>query len=148
MDTMARAYTAVGRTEDAVAILAPICDSEPNGEDCDGLVMALTTLSEVHRVAGNIDAAQATLDRSRRLIERYGLTGRDTDAQREQAELYAARGEYREAFETFRAFPHRREQAAGAGTRPAGPVPSMPSSGPPRPGEAATTSASCPSATR
>ena len=104
VDTMARAYTAVGRMDDAVAILDPICASEPNGEDCDGLVMALTTLSEVHRLAGNLEAAQVTLDRCRQLIQRYGLGGRDTAAQREQAELFAARGQYREAFETFRAF--------------------------------------------
>lgn len=103
-DTIARAYTAVGRFDDAVAILEPICAAESNGEDCDGLVMALLTLTEVHRLAGAVDAAQASLDRCRRLIELYALTGRHAEALREQAELHAARGHYRDAYETFRAF--------------------------------------------
>ena len=103
-DTIARAYLAVGRFDDAVAVLEPVCAAEANGEDCDGLVMALLTLTEVQRLAGDLDAAQASLDRCRGLIEQYALRGPGTEALREQAELHAARGGYRAAYETFRAF--------------------------------------------
>ena len=104
IDTIARAYTAVGRFDDAVAVLLPVCAGEANGEDCDGLVMALLTLTEVQRLAGALDAAQATLDRCHQLIEQYELAGPATDALREQAELHAARGDYHAAFDTLRAF--------------------------------------------
>jgi diguanylate cyclase (GGDEF)-like protein len=66
--------------------------------------MALLTLAEVQRLAGALDGAQASLDRCRRLIEQYALIGQGTEALREQADLQAARGNYHEAFETFRAF--------------------------------------------
>jgi diguanylate cyclase (GGDEF)-like protein len=104
IDTIARAYTAVGRFDDAIAVLEPVCAAEANGEDCDGLVLALLTLTEVRRLAGDLDAAQASLDQCRLLIEQYALSGSRTEALREQAELHAARGQYREAYETFRAF--------------------------------------------
>lgn len=101
-DTIARAYTAVGRYEDAAAVIEPFCEAADVGEDCDGLVMALLTLTEVRRLAGGYDAAQTALDRACRLVEKYALTGRTIDTLREQAELYGARGSYREAFETYR----------------------------------------------
>ena len=104
IDTIARAYTAVGRFDDAIAILEPVCAAEADGDDCDGLVLALLTLTEVRRLAGSLDEAQAALDRCGLLIEQYALTGSRTEALREQAELHAARGQYREAYETFRAF--------------------------------------------
>jgi two-component system, cell cycle response regulator len=105
-DTIARAYMAVGRYADAVAVIEPLCESSYGGEDCDGLVLALLTLTEVRRRAGEFDAAQSSLDRACRLAEHYALTGRSIEAMREQAELYAARNDFREAFETLRDF-HR-----------------------------------------
>jgi diguanylate cyclase (GGDEF)-like protein len=106
-DTIARAYTGVGRFAEAEAVLEPLCaSSDTTGESCDGLVLALLTLTEVRRRSGAFDAAQVTLDRATRLAEEYTLTGRSIEALAEQAELYAARGDYRQAFETFRDF-HR-----------------------------------------
>jgi diguanylate cyclase (GGDEF)-like protein len=101
-DTVARAYIAVRRFEDAAAIIEPFCEAEVNGEDCDGLVMALLTLTEVRRLTGDVEAGQAALDRADRLVRKYALTGRTIDVLREQAELYGASGAYREAFETYR----------------------------------------------
>jgi two-component system cell cycle response regulator len=108
-DTIARAYIAVGRYSDAAAIIRPFCEdhlSGDTGEDCDGLVMALLTLTEVQRLAGDYDDAQISLNRAGRLVEKYALTGHAINAREQQAELYAARGAYREAFETYRDF-HR-----------------------------------------
>ena len=103
-DTIARAYTAAGRYADAARTIEPFCAAEDTGEDCDGLVVALLTLAEVRRLAGDHEEAQAALDRSSRLAEKYALTGRVIETLREQAELYATRGAYREAFETLRDF--------------------------------------------
>jgi two-component system, cell cycle response regulator len=107
-DTIARAYTAVGRYDEAATVIEPFCAAPENGEDCDGPVMALLALTEVRRLAGEFDAAQAALDRACELVERYRLTGRTIETLRERAELFAARGAYRQAFETFREF-HRAE---------------------------------------
>jgi two-component system cell cycle response regulator len=108
-DTVARAYTAVGRLADAAAIISPFCEGPLDGtssEDCDGLVMALLTLCEVLRLSGDHDGAQACLDRADVLVAKYSLTGRSVDALGQQAELHAARGHHRQAFETHREF-HR-----------------------------------------
>ena len=75
-----------------------------NGEDCDGLVMALLTLVHIQRQAGGLDDAQASLDRCSALIARFDLTGHATEAQREQAELLAARGRFQEAFVLCKTF--------------------------------------------
>lgn len=103
-DTIARAYSAVGRFDEAIAVLVPVCEAEATGEDCDGKVMALLTLTEVYRLAGQLDAAQSSLDEGSRLIELYALTGQATEAQHERAQLAAARGDYRAAYEAFRDF--------------------------------------------
>ena len=105
-DTIARAYTAAGRYQEAAEIIAPFCTAADTGEDCDALVVALLTLSEILRLAGDYDGAQEALYRSSRLAEAYALSGRVIDTMREQAELYAARGAYQEAFSTHRDF-HR-----------------------------------------
>jgi diguanylate cyclase (GGDEF)-like protein len=103
-DTIARIYTAVGRFEEAVALLVPVCSAPAEGEDCDGQVLALLTLTEVYRLGGQLDAAQAALDQCFALIDEYALTGRRTEAQHELAELAAARGDYQAAYEAFREF--------------------------------------------
>ena len=108
-DTIARAYSMVGRFEEAAAVLEPLIAKSDVSEDCDGIVLALLTLTDVRRRSGDFDAAQATLDRACRLAEHYALSGRIIDALKEQAELYAARGDYKLAFETFRDF-HRADE--------------------------------------
>ena len=105
-DTIARAYSAVGRYADAAAVIEPLIEDPATGEDCDGLVLALLTLTDVRRRSGQFEEAQSTLDRATRLAEHYALTGRMIEAMNEQAELHAARGAYQEAFETYRDY-HR-----------------------------------------
>ena len=103
-DTIARVYAAVGRFDEAVALLVPVCSAPAEGEDCDGQVLALLTLTEVYRLGCQLDAAQAALDQCFGLIDRYALTGRRTEAQHELAELAAARGDYQAAYQAFREF--------------------------------------------
>ena len=148
-DTIARAYTMVGRLDDAVAVLEPACRAtdRSTGEDCDGLVMALLTLTEIQRLAGGLDDAQASLDRCRTLIDRYDLTGQRTEAQREQAELYAARGRTARPTRPSRSSTRPTPSCVRWSVTPA-PARCRPSSRRPRPDAAASTSGSCPCATR
>ena len=103
-DTIACAYLAVGRFDEAAAVLEPLSGDAESREDCVGFVTTLLTLSRVRRLRGNVDEAQDCLDQAGALIDQYALTGRHVDAMREQAELDAARGEFESAFEVFAAF--------------------------------------------
>jgi two-component system, cell cycle response regulator len=103
-DTIARAYAAAGRYAEAVETIEPLCSAPDTGDDCDALVLALLTVAEVRRLAGDYDQAQSALYRSATLAEKYALSGRVIDTLREQAELHAARGDYRKAFVTHQAF--------------------------------------------
>jgi two-component system, cell cycle response regulator len=104
-DTIARSYAAVGRFQDAITVLEPLCSGEPDDfDDCDGLVMALLILTEVQRMAGALEPARMALARATAMIEQYSLTGRRAEVLHQEAELLAAGGFYRQAFETFRAF--------------------------------------------
>jgi diguanylate cyclase (GGDEF)-like protein len=95
----------VGRLDEAVAVLEPACSATLNeGEDCDAQVVALLTLTEIQRTAGELDAAQSSLDRCRTLIDRFDLTGQSPEQHREQAEVYAASGRFREAYASFKVF--------------------------------------------
>jgi two-component system, cell cycle response regulator len=102
VDTIARVYAAVGRYQDAAAILEPHWAAlDDRGEDCDGQVVLLLSLTAVRRMAGDPDGAQRALDRAFLLIDEFALTGLRIEAMREQADLYAARGNFQDAYETF-----------------------------------------------
>lgn len=103
-DTIARAYLTVGRFDEAAEVLEPLCSVEEVGQDCDGLVLGLLTLTEVRRRQGALEQASESLKQACELIERYSLTGRGIEAMHERAELHAAHGDYREAYELFREF--------------------------------------------
>ena len=105
-DTIARVLMSVGRYDEAAAVLEPLIDAPDNGEDCDGLVMALLALAEVCRRSGDVETAQRHLSRAAQLSEQYRLHGCSIATMHEQAELYAAVGSYQDAFETLRDF-HR-----------------------------------------
>ena len=103
-DTIACAYLAVGRFDEAAAVLEPLSGEPESREDCAEFVTTLLTLSRVRRLQGRFDEAQDCLDRAGALTDQHVLTGRHVDAMREQAELDAARGQFESAFEAFAAF--------------------------------------------
>jgi len=118
-DTIARAYLGVGRFEEAVTVLEPLCtDVEVSQQDCDGLALALITLTEVRRETGDFGAAWESLERASDLIAKYALTGREVEILHARAELFAAEGDYRRAYETLTEF-HRADLDRRAADREA-----------------------------
>jgi diguanylate cyclase (GGDEF)-like protein len=106
LDTIGRALMDLGRLEDAEAALLPGLHPELLEASLDGDAGAdfLLTLAEVRRRRGRLAAAQETLDEAVRRCDRYGLTSIRVRARREQAELHAATGSFRAAYEEHKLY--------------------------------------------
>lgn len=106
LDTIGRALMELGRLDDAEAAMAPGALPEALDATLDGDAGAdfLLTLAEVRRRRGAVGEAQATLDECVRRCQEYGLTSIRVRARREQAELHAAAGDYRAAYEEHRLY--------------------------------------------
>ncbi len=106
LDTVARALMGLDRLAEAEAALLPGLAPEVLGASTDGDAGAdfLLTLAEVQRRRGAVDAARATLDECVRRCEEHGLTAIRVRARAEQAELYAAAGDHRAAFEEHKRY--------------------------------------------
>ena len=106
LDTVARALMGLDRLAEAEAVLLPGLAPEVLGASTDGDAGAdfLLTLAEVQRRRGAVDAARATLDECVRRCEEHGLTAIRVRARAEQAELYAAAGDHRAAFEEHKRY--------------------------------------------
>jgi two-component system, cell cycle response regulator len=106
LDTVARALMGLDRLDEAEAALTPGLAPEVLGSSHDGDAGAdfLLTLAEVQRRRGAVDAAQATLDECVRRCVEHGLTSIRVRARAEQAELHAAAGDHRAAFEEHKRY--------------------------------------------
>jgi two-component system, cell cycle response regulator len=106
LDTVARALMGLGRLDEAEEALTPGLAPEVLGSSHDGDAGAdfLLTLAEVQRRRGAVDAAQATLDECVRRCVEHGLTSIRVRARCEQAELHAAAGDHRAAFEEHKRY--------------------------------------------
>jgi len=106
LDTIARALMGLGRLEDAEATMLPGLHPEALAASLDGDAGAdfLLTLAEVRRRLGRVADAQASLDESIRRCEEFGLTSIRVRARREQAELHAAGGDFRAAYEEHKLY--------------------------------------------
>jgi diguanylate cyclase (GGDEF)-like protein len=100
LDTIGRALIGLDRLAEAEAVMLPGLSPEALGESLDGDAGAdfLLTLAEVQRRLGRVSEAQLTLDECVRRCTEHGLTSIRVRARREQAELHAARGDFRAAF--------------------------------------------------
>src|SRR4051794_3326244 len=76
----------------------------PQWFEMHDLADAALTLAEAQRRLGTLDRAQASLDRCRQLCDERELVGVRVRVYAEQAELYAANGDYRNAFEEYKRF--------------------------------------------
>jgi diguanylate cyclase (GGDEF)-like protein len=106
-DTIARAYTLVGRFDEAVQVLLPAVGegASSSGEQLfDGQAAGMLTLAEIQRMSGALDDAQATLDRALEICRLHGLAGISIDILREQSEIHAAHGHFELAFAAFKEF--------------------------------------------
>jgi two-component system cell cycle response regulator len=106
LDTVARALMGLGRLEDAETAMLPGLRPEALAASLDGDAGAdfLLTLAEVRRRLGNVAGAQENLDDSVRRCEEFGLTSIRVRARREQAELHAAGGDFRAAYEEHKLY--------------------------------------------
>ncbi|OLB67199.1 MAG: hypothetical protein AUI10_00680 [Actinobacteria bacterium 13_2_20CM_2_72_6] len=103
IETIARAQLGVGRhaeAEETLKSLSPSLDFDQG----DTLPVYLVTLAEVQRHRGRLQQAQANLDEAMRACDERELAETRARALAEQAELYAARGDYRQAFELHKTF--------------------------------------------
>ena len=112
-DTIGRIYLAVGRSAEAVAMLEPAMRAADSSPNPDAVAMCLVTLAEVYRTQDRPDLAQAAIDRCRPLCEAFGLSRWSAELSREQAETFAATGDYRGAFEAYRSY-HSQFEALNA----------------------------------
>jgi diguanylate cyclase (GGDEF)-like protein len=78
--------------------------AEGRHEDADALAEYLLTLARAQRGLGATDRAQVTLDASRALCVERDLGDVLVRVHQEQADLYAARGEFAQAFEQYKTF--------------------------------------------
>jgi len=106
LDTIGRALMELGRLDEAESAMLPGLRPEALDGTRDGDAGAdfLLTLTEVRRRRGALAEAQETLDECVRRCEEHGLTAIRVRARREQAELHAAAGDYREAYEEHRLY--------------------------------------------
>ena len=106
LDTIARVNLLLRRYAEVEEVLRPVF-ADPTGPlvtEGDALPECLITAAEAQRLSGHLDRAQGTLDRVRRLCQERGLAAIGARVRREQAELYAARGDFRAAYQEHRLF--------------------------------------------
>ena len=105
LDTIAHAELMLGEYAAAEKTLQPLLDDQHlEARETEGLAEALRTAAEAQRFQGNLDRAQATLDRCIRLCEDRGLGLNRVEAMEEQANLYAAHGQFEKAYRQHIAF--------------------------------------------
>jgi diguanylate cyclase (GGDEF)-like protein len=119
LDTVASVLIALGRYAEAEQTILDGITAYPEGhQEADALPEFLLTLAVTRRLRGAVEAAQATLDECRALCEAHGHGEILVRVWQEQAELYAATGDYRRAFEEHKRF-HAAEKEAQSAQREA-----------------------------
>ncbi|GGS46256.1 hypothetical protein GCM10010156_01170 [Planobispora rosea] len=116
MDTIARVQIGMGHYAEAVMTAQTGIELYDSQEliQADSLPEALLTLATAQRHLGttrdaqrNLDTlmdAQKTLDRARAICEEHGFVRILVQVKREQAELYAATRDYKNAFEAYKIY--------------------------------------------
>jgi diguanylate cyclase (GGDEF)-like protein len=106
LDTMARIQLALGRYAEAEQTVRQAIEvyAGDGYEEADALAEYLLTLGMAQRGRGALDAAMATLERSRALCDDRALGKVQLQVLDEQAELYAEMGDFRRAYETQKAW--------------------------------------------
>ncbi|GAA0557925.1 hypothetical protein GCM10010172_46180 [Paractinoplanes ferrugineus] len=105
LDTVANVQIALGRHAEAEQTILDAINAYPEGhQEADALPEFLLTLAVTRRLQGAAAAARETLAECRALGETHGHGEILVRVFQEQAELYAADGDYRRAFEEHKRF--------------------------------------------
>ncbi|MEV4703310.1 diguanylate cyclase [Actinoplanes sp. NPDC049316] len=112
-DTIANIEIALGRYAAAEQTLLSLAET-PLWYESHDLAEAILTLARIQRGFGALRRAQQSLDRSRALCEERELTGVRVAVMAEQAELYAAAGDFERAFAEYKRFHAAGEQLRSA----------------------------------
>lgn len=106
IDTVARIQLSAGRYDDAERTLLPGLDPSFAGRTHGeyGVANCLLTLAEIQRNRGDHDSAAETLSRCAGICADQRFEELQARVHLEQAELYAAGGNYQAAYESFKAF--------------------------------------------
>jgi len=121
LDTVARAEMGLGRFADAERTMQPVLDCDDAtlaAEEFDGLGDALLMVVEIRRAQGRFAEAHSALERCDRLAADGALGWIRVRLRRERAELAAAEGNYKEAFEQYKLF-HAESEALSSEERDA-----------------------------
>ncbi len=120
LDTVASAQMALGRHAEAERTLLSAAERSVGSRGANGEPEAqiLLTLAETQRLLGATDRARTTLVRCMDACEEGGLAGVRVGALREQAELLAMEGNYRDAYELHKVF-HAESEALVSAERDA-----------------------------
>jgi diguanylate cyclase (GGDEF)-like protein len=112
LDTLARIRIAQGRYEEACSTVHQAMETYRQVDVRELMAPAefLLTLASAERLRGRLDAAQAALDQCKAIAVSAGLASVHAGAEEEQAELFAAGGDFESAFHTYRDF-HRAQAA-------------------------------------
>ncbi|MFC4059330.1 diguanylate cyclase [Planomonospora corallina] len=127
LDTVARVQIALGHHDEAVmtAQTALQMNDDQGLQQAAALPELLLTLAIAQRHLGTLPQAQESLERARLICEEHGFVRILVQVLQEQAELHAATGDHRRAFETYKAYHAAerelvsRQQEARARTRQA-----------------------------
>ncbi len=113
MDTFARVQIGLGRFAEAEQTMRESLDIYYSGgaQEADSLAEMLLTLAEAQRLQGSLSQAQANLDQCEQVCDERNLADVQLRVLQEQAEMHAAAGHFKEAFEVHKVF-HSEEQAA------------------------------------
>jgi two-component system, cell cycle response regulator len=106
LDTLARVQLEVGRYREAEQTLQPVFENDGLMATGDSLGECLLTMVEIQRRKGDTEAARATLERCRRVCDERDLAGIRVRVEQQLAELYAAEGQFQDAYEQYQLF-HR-----------------------------------------
>jgi diguanylate cyclase (GGDEF)-like protein len=120
LDTIARIQMELGRYAEAEQTLRPLAEGVTTYRvaEADEVAECLLTLGEVQRLRSATGRAARTLARCAAICEERDLASVLVRVRLEQAELYAAEGRFREAYEQHKAF-HAAAEALNSAERDA-----------------------------
>ncbi|RZU54228.1 diguanylate cyclase (GGDEF)-like protein [Krasilnikovia cinnamomea] len=110
LDTIARVELVHHQYDEVEATLGPILDGRAGPVDDLSLAESLLTVAEARRLRGATTTAQQGLDRAREVCAGSDLQSVRARIREEQAQLFAATGDYHRAYEEYRLF-HAETQA-------------------------------------